>query len=307
MRWFRRARSPQQASPGATIEELARDHREATTHEQRAVALWALVARGDEARAWCEAALRSGDQARIEDAAGVLRSIGADGAVPALIEGYAALPDGAARDAVVEALPAADRAALLGSETARSASRVPEEIWFIEAPFEACAGKYRSWLGGRYSDHRGTLFELLPLLDPPVKPSWKTLLIETASPWTALIIQSFSGASSTPHLGRLLGARTLRTSYVEGEDVAFWLHDQAGHELRTLQASRQLAGWSWEAKGDPQPFEDLSHYQARRIAQRLDLDLLLDYCRAFGIARDAPGFYGPRALLHEQDWHRKRG
>ena len=107
----------------------------------------------------------------------------------------------------------------------------------------------------------------------------------------------------TPQLARTLPTRALRTSYAPGEDCAFWLFDGAREDLgplwyvRTIQASRHDSGWRWDLSGEPQDFEDLEAYTARRIHQRFERARLNAYCRALGIERETPAFYGPRALL----------
>lgn len=326
---------PETVPPSASVDALAERHREALRrgdHDRRARTLWELVGHGDAAAGWCAAAVRDDDPDLVEDAAGVLAWIGTPpDLVPALLERIAALPDGQARDALVMALPAAERAALTHDDDAAAASIAADdgvvtghEIWFLEAPYErvvAAYGRWRSAIGreGRLTEHRGPLGNLLRLLDPPIKPHWKTLFVETAAPWTAIFTQSGSGGDWTPQLASDLRTRALRAHHSvhrtddagvveEYGDVAFWLFDGARDDLpqgqvRAVQASRGDSGWTWHLIGEPQPFEDLARYEERRIPRRFDRELLDAYCDALGLRRTDPGFYGPRATLVEAGWH----
>jgi hypothetical protein len=266
--------------------------------------------------------------------------------VPLLIERLRALPDGQARDAVAAALPADARAALFAADDAAAVDagdvpfgpRHPEivEVWFVEASYDELTAAYRAWMTRidrrtRFSEHRGSLNALLDRLNPPVGPDGKTrhvepgdrppawLLIETASGWTAVIAEADAGADSASYLARVLCTRALRTSFsvhvtdeagdvLEYGDVAFWLFDgnRTDRPLRIVQASRGDSGWTWDLSGEPQPFEDLARYRERRIPRRFDRELLNDYCRAIGIRREDPAYYGPRALLCEHGKYQRR-
>ena len=53
--------------------------------------------------------------------------------------------------------------------------------------------------------------------------------------------------------------------------------------------------------GDPQPFENLDSYTAKKIPDRFTLESLNEYCRSLGIERGNYGFNGPEGLLIEED------
>ena len=53
------------------------------------------------------------------------------------------------------------------------------------------------------------------------------------------------------------------------------------------------------ASGAPQPFEELSTYEARNVQDRFTTDMLERYCRAIGIDVFNPGAYGPETVLVE--------
>jgi hypothetical protein len=62
--------------------------------------------------------------------------------------------------------------------------------------------------------------------------------------------------------------------------------------LRTLAAHAEDGRWSWYESGTEQAFEDPSRYTRRRIRDRLDRPLLIDYLASMGISADDPDFYG---------------
>ena len=133
----------------ASVREYA-DRYEAAIKAQdfagRVGALWGLVARGDESRGWCGDRLQSGNPESISDACGVLAWIGtAADLVPVLQQLLAELPDGEARDAVYEVLPADQRgendaAADQGasSEELLGGAMAPftHIIWYVQASLE---------------------------------------------------------------------------------------------------------------------------------------------------------------------------
>jgi hypothetical protein len=291
-----------------------------------------------------------GDLERVEDAAGVLSWIGLPrDALPAVTELVARLPDGPARDALVAALPADAAAAMVRDEEAAAArdrsraggaargellagARDPftETIYFVRAPHADVVRDFRAWSTGwesrhELTDHSGSLVALLDLLEPFAIPSWKRLVVEAGPDWTAIFSQG-SDLSSVSGFADRLRTQVLRTSYaphvrVDGRvqrygDRAFWLFDGTRddlgplHCLRVVQAAGGDSSWHWELRGEPQSYEEVERYEERLVARRFDLDMLNRYCRALGIERDDPGFYGPQATLVEEDtsgWRRPEG
>lgn len=55
-----------------------------------------------------------------------------------------------------------------------------------------------------------------------------------------------------------------------------------GRTVRYVRAMREDPSWEFLEKGDPQLFEDLGHYKNRRIAKRLDREILVSYLRRLG-------------------------
>ena len=194
-----------------------------------------------------------------------------------------------------------------------------ETTWFIEAPFESVIDAVQAWRTGlgqvRLERLSGELGALIENLEPWAMPSWKELVVAAGNGWTALFSQG-SDVATFEAMGRALGCRSVRTAHspnvvrdgrvVRYGDTAFWLTDGSRTDLgplcivRTVQASNQ-DGWVWHLGGELQPFEEPELYRRRIVRDRFTIAALNRYCAALGIDRADPAFYGPDALLLEQD------
>ena len=195
-----------------------------------------------------------------------------------------------------------------------------DPIWFIKAPFERVVTETTEWLnglGGRsFTRLREPLPSMLHHLEPWAMPSWKQLVVSTsADQWTAVFSQG-SDIGTANVVGARLDCLNIRTSHqphitrdrkiVSYGSTALWIHSGARH-VRSIQASYQ-SRWLWTLFGDPQPFENLDSYTAKKIPDRFTLESLNEYCHALGIERDNSGFYESEGLLIEEDtssWTRK--
>jgi hypothetical protein len=68
---------------------------------------------------------------------------------------------------------------------------------------------------------------------------------------------------------------------------------------RTISANAEDGKWSWRVSGDPLPFERVERYDARRIRDRFDRSLLIEYLSAVGIHADDPAFYRDGFLVQQ--------
>ena len=66
--------------------------------------------------------------------------------------------------------------------------------------------------------------------------------------------------------------------------------------LRSVGIANEAGRWRFDASGDPQPFEDLTAYEARRIQDRLSTAIVAKYCSTLGFRPFEPDAYG-RAVL----------
>jgi hypothetical protein len=313
----------------------------------RARACWGLVARGEASLPWCRQVLHDevphgpGDadaedldeevEDDIADAVGIAGHIGVPADwVPWIEEMATAAPEHAsdlltlllppaaaaraAGDGPAEPVAPATDGVLLGGRFPRSTAT----IWFIRAPLDRVQ---RAWVKQRrrklrrkfprlWTEHTGSLEQLLGLLEQSTPPGTRTLLVETDGEWTAVFSPGADSHGSS-RLAGALGTMVIRTNWrahvvVGGEivqhgDCALWTWQSDGRHGtvsgRSIQASRQESRWVWNALREPFPFEDLSRYERRLVRDRFDLGLLNEYCRQLGIRRDDPAFYGPRAWL----------
>lgn len=130
----------------------------------------------------------------------------------------------------------------------------------------------------------------------------------SADQWTAVFTQG-SDIGTANVVGARLDCLTIRTSHqphitrdrkiISYGSTALWIQSGARH-VRSIQASYQ-SRWEWTLFGDPQPFENLDSYKAKKIPDRFTLESLNEYCRALGIERDDSGFYGSEGLLIVED------
>lgn len=188
-----------------------------------------------------------------------------------------------------------------------------DSIWFINAPFQRVVTETTEWLKGLGGRSFTLLCEPLPLmlhhLEPRAMPSWKHLVVSTsADQWTAVFTQG-SDIGTANVIGARLGCLNVFTSHqahitrdrkiVSYGSTALWIRSGSSH-VRSIQASYQ-SGWEWTLFGDPQPFENLESYKAKRIPDRFTLEALNECCRALGIERDNADSYGLDGMLIEED------
>jgi hypothetical protein len=95
-------------------------------------------------------------------------------------------------------------------------------------------------------------------------------------------------------LAKKLGCECLRlTSSTESDGYpqnSFSLI-QSGVPIRTLMAGKDDRGWEFFEDGDPLPIEDPSHYQRRRIRDRLNRDIIVGYANKLGWPIDEDDFW----------------
>ena len=144
----------------------------------------------------------------------------------------------------------------------------------------------------------------------PLQTPWnRELLVAHGDDWTCYLNNSINGGDPDPVIGHLT-----RTLAVHGVLVTHQPRLAAGHAstqfaylgpegemplgyIRTLAAHAEDGRWSWHTCGETLNFEDTSRYTARRIRDRLDRTLLLEYLAQLGIHPDDPSKFGPATLV----------
>jgi hypothetical protein len=69
---------------------------------------------------------------------------------------------------------------------------------------------------------------------------------------------------------------------------------------RTIAAHATDGRWTWDQSGVPFDFEHTERYSARRIRDRFDRPLLVEYLEQFGISADDDAFYGDGILVQQR-------
>lgn len=154
-----------------------------------------------------------------------------------------------------------------------------------------------------------TLRSLLPL--KMVQPT-RFILITTNGGWTALFDNGYRGTDPTAisHLPELLQSRsvwvvarphTLQPTGTprRGRQGALILKVY-GHEkkewlnlIRTVRLENNAGEWEFQQSGEPFTFEETDRYQAERLIDRFDFDMLKRYLKALGLSPFEEDFYLP--------------
>jgi hypothetical protein len=66
---------------------------------------------------------------------------------------------------------------------------------------------------------------------------------------------------------------------------------------RTVYLMNDGGRWEFRAYGKVQPFEQTAQYDAKRLVDRFNSEMLEEYCRALGIDLFSESFYGPHGFL----------
>lgn len=195
-------------------------------------------------------------------------------------------------------------------------------VSFLATPIDAVLDHlvaWRSGLGQQFErSDQGAFPGCASALDPLEAP-WTTELLLDCGTWTAYLNNDIDGGDPTaaaPYLSKALGVRCAvamhAPRYSPGHaSTQLWLLGPEGEPPlmyeRTLAADAVDGRWSWDESGTVQPFEHLSRYTARRVRDRFDRPLLIEYLAALGIRADDAGFYGAGISLHQHvTWPTRR-
>jgi hypothetical protein len=166
---------------------------------------------------------------------------------------------------------------------------------------------------GELNDGVSAFLEVMRLLDPLQTPPKKELLVGTDTGWTMNVVNNHLGGDSvswTGHLSDQLQCEAVLATHVPEDQypypsTQFELLGPKGppplHYVRTISAGKFDSGrWEFSAIGEPQPFEEVERYAAKRIRDRLTREMLIRYLAALEIEPDRADFFN-RAVLLETD------
>jgi hypothetical protein len=200
---------------------------------------------------------------------------------------------------------------------------ITSTLCFVDASLDRVSKALVGWLrqlGTTASAE--TLAEQFPEVLHQLEPltfGWtpRELLVATRSNWTAYFDCSARGTDTTgavPYLCRLLSCRGVTVDVIphtprstpDGRlgSMQFGLLGPTHtilNNIRSVAAVHNGDRWEFVAVGEPQPYEELDRYRARRIQDRLTPEMIERYCRALGIEAFDPAFYRPEAVLVRSD------
>lgn len=195
-------------------------------------------------------------------------------------------------------------------------------VSFLRRPIDEVRAAVLTW---RKRELRQTIEESGParfpectsLLDPFEAP-WTVEVLIDSGEWTTYLNNWIDGGdptSAAPYLGTRLGCDCVvaihTPPYGPGHaSTQLWLMGPAGvppgMHIRTIAAHAEDGRWSWDTNGPVQSFETPKRYEARRIRERFDRALLVEYLVAIGIRVDDLAFYGDGFGLRQIVSHERR-
>jgi hypothetical protein len=151
----------------------------------------------------------------------------------------------------------------------------------------------------------------------PFEAPWTRELVMPCGRWTAYLNNFTDGGDSSavgPALARWLEIRCVVAQHTPRygpghEATQMWVLSPDGEPplmyRRTVSAVATDGRWEWDVSGAPFEFEDQSRYSSRRIRDRFDRVMLLDYLGELGIPAANDAEYGPGIIVQQVvDWPR---
>lgn len=155
------------------------------------------------------------------------------------------------------------------------------------------------------------------LLDPMEMP-WTVELLADCGDWTAYMNNAIGGtdiSAIAPALGRRLEVTCVTAQHAPKHGpghaaTQLWLQGPGGAPplmgIRDISAHCQDGRWSWHTFGEVQSFERPEMYDVRKIRDRFNRPLLIEYLEALGIHADDPSFFGDCVAVRQLvDWPRR--
>lgn len=151
------------------------------------------------------------------------------------------------------------------------------------------------------------LHDLLPFEAP-----WTRELVVSCGRWTAYLNNGVDGGDATAIGGALMKRLGIRLvvadntpKYGPGHQATqLWVLGPDGEPplmyRRTIAAHATDGRWTWGQSGVPFGFEHTERYGARRIRERFDRTLVVEYLEQCGISADDDTFYGDGILVQQR-------
>lgn len=211
--------------------------------------------------------------------------------------------------------PALRRVPTVGSLLGGDASPIGWSVQYLQAPRDVVLAeilKARAEWGdvievATARPFPGVLHDLLPFEAP-----WTRELVICCGRWTAYLNNGVNGGDATAIGGALmkrLGVRLVvadnSPKYGPGHQATqLWVLGPDGEPplmyRRAIAAHATDGRWTWDEWGVPFDFEHTERYGARRIGERFDRGLLVEYLEQLGIDADDDSFYGDGILIQQR-------
>jgi hypothetical protein len=192
---------------------------------------------------------------------------------------------------------------------------ITNAIGFLEADFAAVVDADQKWRSsiGVYPGQKmsGDLAVLLNALLPLTGPLLSYIWIKTCDRWTSYFDNLVNGSDPfgpISYPAGVLKCRGVIVSYrpqtqtceggasfsLFGPEKTEWLN-----YVRSVSAINDGGRWRWDANGHVQSFEETDQYRARRIRDRLTLDMIERYSGSLGIRPYDNAYYQADGYLVE--------
>ncbi len=197
---------------------------------------------------------------------------------------------------------------------------ITKSIGLVEADCRKVAEIYCAWtaevsgasgIGAEAESRNDDLRTILVSLAPLSVPSTRFAFVQTQSHWTAYFDNFRLGTdagSRMSELGRRVGCRAIRITSVEhtirkgrsdGEygGVILSVTGALGETIRTISVVNDGGRWTFDAFGDPFPFEVPEAYKRKRIRDRFTHEMLVDYLQHLNVRPFDEDWYAPNAIV----------
>jgi len=183
-----------------------------------------------------------------------------------------------------------------------------DSVYFLKADFKTVTAEFLKWQKPlEINEHRklkivelkkdleSNLIELLPINVTEIR---RFLFHGTTSDWTAMISNTIPGTDgSAPSVlsDRLKCEMVRATDTDDATMFEFSNPNKAIEEEQFRAVSAHIESrWEFLEYGKPLPFEDTERYKTKRkIKDKIDSDLLIQYLSELGIRYDKKDFYNP--------------
>jgi hypothetical protein len=192
------------------------------------------------------------------------------------------------------------------------------EIGFLEAAQSDVVDTFFAWLTSLgqcpvRTHVPGGLDEGIRSLFPLTTVDVRRYVFFDMGTWTAFFDNSARGTDASPvaaYLARTMACRGLRVVATPdgGGSYGATIFELYGptptdflNYIRTISAANDGGRWRFDVSGTPQPFEDESAYERRRIKDRFTPSMLAEYLRALGVSAFNPSTYLAPILVERMD------